>query len=394
MKVAIIFGSRSDSEVMKGAAKALREFNIEFEAFILSAHRVPEQLEKTLIKLENENCECVIAGAGLAAHLPGVIASKTIIPVVGVPINAALNGLDALLSIVQMPKSIPVATVGINNSYNAGMLAVEMLSLKYPEIRKKLIEYRETMKKNFIEENEKGFIMEKKEMIYEGKAKKVYSTEDKDKVIIYYKDDATAFNGVKKGQIEDKGVLNNAITSSLFTLLEQKGIKTHFEKKLNEREQLCKKVEIVPLEVIVRNIAAGSMSKRLGVEEGTELKTTVFEISYKNDDLGDPLINDYHAVAIGLTTFEELKKIYAMASKINDILKEFFIKENIKLVDFKLEFGRFNGEIILADEISPDTCRFWDAKTNEKLDKDRFRRDLGNVKEAYIEILNRINEGK
>ncbi|PRR78087.1 Phosphoribosylaminoimidazole-succinocarboxamide synthase [Clostridium liquoris] len=236
--------------------------------------------------------------------------------------------------------------------------------------------------------------MEKKEMIYEGKAKKVYSTEDKDKVIIYYKDDATAFNGVKKGQIEDKGVLNNAITSSLFTLLEQKGIKTHFEKKLNEREQLCKKVEIVPLEVIVRNIAAGSMSKRLGVEEGTELKTTVFEISYKNDDLGDPLINDYHAVAIGLTTFEELKKIYAMASKINDILKEFFIKENIKLVDFKLEFGRFNGEIILADEISPDTCRFWDAKTNEKLDKDRFRRDLGNVKEAYIEILNRINEGK
>lgn len=236
--------------------------------------------------------------------------------------------------------------------------------------------------------------MEKKEMIYEGKAKKVYSTEDKDKVIIYYKDDATAFNGVKKGQIEDKGVLNNAITSSLFTLLEQKGIKTHFEKKLNEREQLCKKVEIVPLEVIVRNIAAGSMSKRLGVEEGTELKTTVFEISYKNDDLGDPLLNDYHAVAIGLTTFEELKEIYAMASKINDILKEFFIKENIKLVDFKLEFGRFNGEIILADEISPDTCRFWDAKTNEKLDKDRFRRDLGNVKEAYIEILNRINEGK
>lgn len=236
--------------------------------------------------------------------------------------------------------------------------------------------------------------MEKKEMIYEGKAKKVYSTDDKDRVVIYYKDDATAFNGVKKGQIEDKGVLNNAITSSLFTLLEQNGIKTHFEKKLSEREQLCKKVEIVPLEVIVRNIAAGSMSKRLGVEEGTELKTTVFEISYKNDDLGDPLINDYHAVAIGLTTFEELKNIYAMASKINDILKEFFLKENIKLVDFKLEFGRFNDEIILADEISPDTCRFWDAKTNEKLDKDRFRRDLGNVKEAYIEILNRINEGK
>lgn len=156
MKVAIIFGSKSDSEVMKGAAKALKEFNIEYEAYILSAHRVPEQLEKTLTKLENENCECIIAGAGLAAHLPGVIASKTIVPVIGVPINAALNGLDALLSIVQMPKSIPVATVGINNSYNAGMLAIEILSIKYPEIRKKLIEYRETMKKNFIEENEKG----------------------------------------------------------------------------------------------------------------------------------------------------------------------------------------------------------------------------------------------
>ncbi|WP_027625243.1 5-(carboxyamino)imidazole ribonucleotide mutase [Clostridium lundense] len=156
MKVAIIFGSKSDSEVMKGAAKALKEFNIEYEAYILSAHRVPEQLEKTLTKLENENCECIIAGAGLAAHLPGVIASKTIVPVIGVPINAALNGLDALFSIVQMPKSIPVATVGINNSYNAGMLAVEILSIKYPEIRKKLIEYREIMKKNFIEENEKG----------------------------------------------------------------------------------------------------------------------------------------------------------------------------------------------------------------------------------------------
>ncbi|KAJ50576.1 phosphoribosylaminoimidazole-succinocarboxamide synthase [Clostridium tetanomorphum] len=236
--------------------------------------------------------------------------------------------------------------------------------------------------------------MEKREMIYEGKAKKVYSTEDKDRVVIYYKDDATAFNGVKKGQIEDKGALNNAITSSLFTLLEQNGIKTHFEKKLSEREQLCKKVEIIPLEVIVRNIAAGSMSKRLGIEEGYELKTTVFETSYKNDDLGDPLINDYHAVAIGLTTFEELKEMYSIAAKINDILKEFFMKQNIKLIDFKLEFGRFNGEVLLADEISPDTCRFWDAKTNEKLDKDRFRRDLGNVKEAYIEILNRINEGK
>ncbi len=232
--------------------------------------------------------------------------------------------------------------------------------------------------------------MEKLEMLYEGKAKKIYATDKEDEVIVYYKDDATAFNGEKKGQIEDKGELNNSITSMIFEMLNREGIKTHFIKKLNEREQLCKKVEIVPLEVIVRNVAAGSMAKRLGLEEGYELKTTVFELSYKDDSLGDPLINDYHAVGIGATTFEELDKIYEMTSKINEILKEFFIKQNIRLIDFKLEFGRYNGEIILADEISPDTCRFWDALTGEKLDKDRFRRDLGNVKDAYVEILNRI----
>jgi phosphoribosylaminoimidazole-succinocarboxamide synthase len=232
--------------------------------------------------------------------------------------------------------------------------------------------------------------MDKKEMLYEGKAKRVYKTEDEDNVIIYYKDDATAFNGEKKGQIEDKGVLNNTITSTLFEFLEKAGIKTHFIEKLNDREQLCKKVEIVPIEVIVRNVAAGSMAKRLALTEGQELKTTIFEICYKNDDLGDPLINDYHAVAIGLTTFAELKVIYEMTDKINNILKEFFMKQNIKLIDFKLEFGRYKGEIVLADEISPDTCRLWDADTNEKLDKDRFRRDMGNVKEAYIEILKRI----
>ena len=234
--------------------------------------------------------------------------------------------------------------------------------------------------------------MEKREMMYEGKAKMVYATDDADKVVIYYKDDATAFNGEKKGQIEDKGVLNNSITSALFELLEKNGVKTHFEKKLNEREQLTKKVEIVPLEVIVRNVAAGSMAKRYGVAEGTELLIPVLELSYKNDDLGDPLINDYHAVALGFTTFEELKTIYAMASKVNEVLSAFFLKHGIKLIDFKLEFGRFHGEILLADEISPDTCRLWDAKTNEKLDKDRFRRDMGNVKEAYIEILKRIEE--
>lgn len=227
-------------------------------------------------------------------------------------------------------------------------------------------------------------------MLYEGKAKKIFATDKQDEVVVYYKDDATAFNGVKKGQIDSKGELNNAIASSLFELLIEKGIPTHFVEKLNEREQLCKRVEIVPVEVIVRNVAAGSMAKRLGLKEGMPLNTTILEICYKNDDLGDPLINDYHAVAIGLTTFEELDKIYAITRKVNDILKEFFLNQNIKLIDFKLEFGRYNGEIVLADEISPDTCRFWDATTNEKLDKDRFRRDLGDVKEAYIEILNRI----
>ena len=232
--------------------------------------------------------------------------------------------------------------------------------------------------------------MEKREMLYEGKAKKVYATDKADEVIVYYKDDATAFNGEKKAQISNKGILNNAITSSIFEMLKANGIKTHFV----ERQQLCKKVERVPWEVIVRNVAAGSMAKRLGLEEGTPLKTTVFEISYKDDALGDPLVNDYHAVAIGATTFEELNTIYEMTGKINELLKEFFLKLNINLIDFKIEFGRYNGEILLADEISPDTCRFWDATTGEKLDKDRFRRDLGNVEGAYVEILNRIKGDK
>lgn len=234
--------------------------------------------------------------------------------------------------------------------------------------------------------------MEKLEMMYEGKAKKIYATNKDDEVIVYYKDDATAFNGEKKGQIEDKGIMNNSITATLFEILAQNGVPTHFIEKLNDREQLCKRVEIVPLEVIVRNVAAGSMAKRLGLEEGTELKTTVFELSYKDDSLGDPLINDYHAVAIGATTFEELNKIYELTAKINEVLKGLFLKANINLIDFKLEFGRYNGEIVLADEISPDTCRFWDATTGEKLDKDRFRRDLGNVKDAYVEILSRLQK--
>ncbi|GHU84481.1 phosphoribosylaminoimidazole-succinocarboxamide synthase [Spirochaetia bacterium] len=229
--------------------------------------------------------------------------------------------------------------------------------------------------------------------LYEGKAKKVYAVEgDADRVVIHYKDDATAFNGEKKGQIEDKGVMNNKIASGLFELLEKSGVPTHFVERLSDRDMLCKKVTIVPLEVIVRNVAAGSMAKRLGLAEGTALKTTVFELSYKDDALGDPLINDYHAVAIGAATFEEIEQIKALTFKINEVLSAFFLKKGIRLIDFKLEFGKTaDGKLVLADEISPDTCRFWDAKTNEKLDKDRFRRDLGNVKEAYIEILNRID---
>jgi phosphoribosylaminoimidazole-succinocarboxamide synthase len=228
--------------------------------------------------------------------------------------------------------------------------------------------------------------------LYEGKAKKIFATDKDDLVIIHYKDDATAFNGEKKGQIEDKGIMNNRIASGLFEMLEKSGVPTHFISRLNDRDMLCKKVRIIPLEVIIRNTAAGSMAKRLGLTEGTELKTTVFELSYKDDNLGDPLINDYHAVAIGASTFEEIEAVKKITFKVNDALTAFFLERGIKLIDFKLEFGRTpGGDLVLADEISPDTCRFWDAKTNEKLDKDRFRRDLGSVKEAYIEILNRIS---
>ena len=233
--------------------------------------------------------------------------------------------------------------------------------------------------------------MQKKDFIYEGKAKQVYSTDDENLVIIHYKDDATAGNGVKKGTIKDKGIINNKITAKLFSVLEKNGIRTHFKEMLNERDQLCEKLEIVPLEVIVRNVITGSMAKRVGIADGTIPKTTIFEICYKNDEYGDPLINDYHAVAMGLATFDELKYIYEITSKINDLLKKVFDEEGITLVDFKIEFGKNSkGEILLADEITPDTCRLWDKATGKKLDKDRFRQDLGGIEEAYIEILNRL----
>ncbi len=237
--------------------------------------------------------------------------------------------------------------------------------------------------------------MEKSELLYEGKAKKVYATSDPELYIVEYKDDATAFNGLKKGSITGKGVVNNRMSNFMFKLLEEKGVHTHYVEELNDRETVVKKVKIVPLEVIIRNKAAGSMAKRLGLEEGTELKTTVLEFSYKDDDLGDPLINSYHAVAIGAADWNDIEIISKMALDINKYMVEFFESVGVELIDFKLEFGKTSdGEIVLADEISPDTCRFWDIKTHEKLDKDRFRRDLGGVEEAYAEMMRRIGLGK
>ena len=233
--------------------------------------------------------------------------------------------------------------------------------------------------------------MEKLEQLYEGKAKKVYKTDNPDLYIVTYKDDATAFNGEKKGTIENKGIVNNLVTNHLMAMLETKGIKTHFVEELSDRETVVKKVDIVPIEVIVRNIAAGSLSKRLGLPEGTVLDKTVLEYSYKDDELGDPMINEYHIAALDLATPEELKIIADYAFKINDILGDYLKDLNIELIDFKLEFGRTaDGTIILADEISPDTCRFWDSTTKEKLDKDRFRRDLDGIEGAYQEVMKRL----
>ena len=233
--------------------------------------------------------------------------------------------------------------------------------------------------------------MEKTTQLYEGKAKKVFATNDPDLVIVSYKDDATALDGLKKGTITGKGVINNKMSNYLCRLLEKHGVPTHFVEELNDRETVVKKVSIVPLEVIIRNISAGSFAKRYGVKEGIVFAEPTIEFSYKNDDLHDPLINSYHALALGLATKKEIEEIKAMAFKINNILKEYFLSLNVKLVDFKLEFGRLkDGTIVLADEISPDTCRFWDADTNEKLDKDRFRRDMGGVEDAYNEMMKRV----
>jgi len=231
----------------------------------------------------------------------------------------------------------------------------------------------------------------RKDFLYEGKAKQIYSTENPDEVLVYYKDDATAFNAQKRGTVADKGEMNNKISTLIFRYLEKNGIETHYIKTLNDREQLVKKVSIIPIEMVVRNYVAGSMAQRLGLEEGAKSPITIFDLCYKKDELGDPLINDHHAVLLGAATYEELQELYKTTNEINELLKDLFLKANLLLIDFKIEFGKDkNGKIILADEISPDTCRLWDKDTMKKLDKDRFRRDLGDVSEAYHEVYDRL----
>lgn len=233
-------------------------------------------------------------------------------------------------------------------------------------------------------------MMEKKEMLYEGKAKKVFVTDQEGQYLVQYKDDATAFNGEKKGQIEDKGIINNKLSALFFKELERAGVPTHFIELLSDREMLVKKLKMLPLEVVVRNIAAGSLAKRLGTEEGVVLARPVVELYYKDDALGDPFINESHALAMGWATAEELKEVQALGLKVNEALQKIMDQAGILVVDFKLEFGLADGKIVLGDEISPDTCRFWDKETKEKLDKDRFRRDLGKVEEAYVEVYRRV----
>ncbi len=232
--------------------------------------------------------------------------------------------------------------------------------------------------------------MKKVELLYEGKAKKVYTTEDPDVLIVDYKDDATAFDGQKKGTIVGKGAINNRMTNHIFKLFEKDGIPTHYIEELSDRETAVKKVEIIPLEVIIRNITAGSFAKKMGMEEGIVLKRPTLEFSYKNDDLHDPFINRYYALALDLATEEEINTIEKYAFQVNEIMKQYFGSLGIDLVDFKIEFGRYKGQVILADEVSPDTCRLWDKETHEKLDKDRFRRDMGNVEDAYNEVFRRL----
>ena len=403
-KVAVIMGSDSDWPVVEKAVRQLKELGIGVEVRVMSAHRTPEQAREFAVNARKNGFGAIIAAAGKAAHLAGALAANTTLPVIGIPVKSStLDGLDALLSTVQMPSGIPVATVAIDGAQNAALLAAEILAAADDELAAKLDKMREDMcaatlakdaalqdKLNSKFQTE-GIEMEKREQMYEGKAKKVYATDDPTLCIVSYKDDATAFNGEKRGTIMGKGVINNRLTNRLMRLLMENGIPTHFVEELSERDTLVKRVSIVPLEVIIRNISAGSFAKRYGVEEGIVFEQPTIEFSYKNDELGDPLMNSYHALALKLATQEEIDTIKAYSFKINEVLKAFLLQHGIELVDFKLEFGKLaDGTIVLADEISPDTCRFWDVETHEKLDKDRFRRDMGGVEDAYQEVMRRI----
>ncbi len=400
MKVAIIMGSTSDLGKVEPAVEILKDYGVEVNVRCLSAHRAHLGLSTFIQETETDGTEVIITAAGMAAALPGVVASQTVLPVIGVPISGAtLDGMDALLSIVQMPSGIPVATVAINGSKNAAYLALQIMAIKHDSIKEKLMAYRKDMEVQAMRANdqmiEKFKIKRCKEkmaeLLYEGKAKQVYKTDKEDEYIIHYKDDATAGNGVKHDQFEGKGVLNNTISSIIFDMLEEAGIKTHMIEKINDRDIKVKKVEIFPLEVIIRNMTAGSFCKRLGFPEGVVLDEPIFELCYKNDDYGDPLINSDHAIALKLATREELAYIRDTTLKINELLKEFFLKLNLKLVDFKIEFGKTeNGEILLADEISPDSCRLWDVDTNQKYDKDVFRQDIGDLIQTYKAVLARM----
>ena len=359
-KVAVIMGSDSDFPVVKGCIKTLKSFGIETEVRVLSAHRTPAEAAAFADSARERGYGVLIAAAGKAAHLAGALAAHTTLPVIGIPVKSStLDGLDALLSTLRLQAGDGTPDPGKERQIAGG--------------------------------GQRTMNIEKRGQLYEGKAKKVFETSDPNYLIVDYKDDATAFNGLKKGTIESKGIINNKVTNYLMKMLGEKGIPTHYVEEISDRETIVKRVSIVPLEVIVRNIAAGSLSKRLGIPEGTKLAHTVLEFCYKDDALGDPMVNEYHIYAMNLATPEEVKTISDYALRVNEILAEFLSHAKIELIDFKLEFGRLpDGTIILADEISPDTCRFWDSETGEKLDKDRFRRDLGNVEGAYKEILHRL----
>ena len=389
-KIAVVMGSDSDWPVVEKAVRQLEALGMDYEVRVMSAHRTPEAARSFALAARKAGFGVIIAAAGKAAHLAGALAAASTLPVIGIPVKSStLDGLDALLSTVQMPSGIPVATVAIDGAQNAALLAAQRLAIYDGELAARLDELRREMEAATLEKDRA--LREKLEQLYEGKAKKVYATDDPALCIVSYKDDATAFNGEKRGTILGKGVINNRLTNSFMRMLEQNGVPTHYVEELSDRETLVKKVSIVPLEFIIRNISAGSFAKRYGVAEGIVFDAPTIEFSYKDDALGDPLINSYHALALKLATAEEIETIKRYAFRVNELLKALLLSHGIELVDFKLEFGRLpDGSIVLADEISPDTCRFWDVETHEKLDKDRFRRDLGGVEDAYQEVMRRL----